>query len=189
MKGGLTDFTSSSLLFWNLLIFIVFQSIFFYFISSAFLFEVLDSKISAIGKFAINGLSKTELEVLKTSLVQNVEEIKDQAEKDEAKRAIENKEFLIERIKNDWLRWVGILFVLSGIGLVVSGSSNWYNVGLMSIVVFAYLTEVWLFFFMMKPYEYIGTYEIIKYINDKIDPSLPEYNVDDIVDLANNVNV
>ena len=177
----MVDFSSTSLLFWNLLIFIVFQSLFFYFISSAFLFEVIDSKIKAIGKFAINGLDDSQLEILKGSLIQKLEEVHDEAMDAEARRAENNKDFLIEKIGYDWVGWVSTLFIISLSGLVLSGSFSKFNIMLMTAVIIAYLTEIWLFFFMMKPYEYIGTYEIIKYVNDRLEPRLPNYTVKDII--------
>lgn len=157
----------------NILIFIIIQSLFFYFISAGFANNIIADKVSRISNIFYKQLQKPQKELLLRQLKEDRESIVEQVNKDKAERDRQNQIFLLYRMGIPAAITLGLfLFSLFGLGLSVFTASLSAYV----FMIFAYLTEVGIYTILMERYEYIGTFEILDIINKE----LPEIDLNNM---------
>jgi len=186
---GYIDFSKVS---WNLLIFVIIQSVFFYAVSSDFVLGIVTNKSQRLGKIIVDQIPKNGVKLpddmripsnfprnsddylqnVKQNLNNRETELEVEAEMEREKRNQKNKDLLIVRMA-PWFT-VGLLALLISTGLAFSGGEFgipiWPELTVYVLILLSYATEVSLFFLMLKRYEYIGTFEILKVINDQLPP-------------------
>ena len=157
----------------NILIFIVIQSLFFYFISAGFANNIIEDKVSRISDIFYKQLERPQKEVLLQKLKKDKQEIEGDVKKDKVTRDKKNQIFLLYRMGIPAVITLGLFIIsLLGLGFTALTTSMWAYIFMM----FAYFTEAGVFGILMNRYEYIGTFEILDIINDK----LPEIEVSKI---------
>jgi len=160
----------SNVLF-NIFIFIVIQAIFFYYVSATFANNIIEDKVNRISDIFYKQLQLPQKQLLLQQLEQEKVNIEEQAALDKQKRDATNAVFLLVRM--------GIIAGLALLGFFGSVYAIWgfdfscYDRWAYFFMMMAYTTEVGVYFILMNRFEYIGTFEILKKINEK----LPEINL------------
>ena len=117
--------------------------------------------------------SEEFLKIMRQNLAVREAELEAEAEVERVKRNKKNRDLLIARIA-PWFG-VGLLSLLVTTGLAFGGGefgvAVWPELSIYGIILLSYATEVMLFFLMLKRYEYIGTFEILKTVNDQLPPN------------------
>lgn len=151
---------SHNILF-NILIFVVIQSIFFFTVSAGFVNNIISDKVGRISDLFYKQLQRPQKLLLLEQLKEDKVKIQDKAEQDKKTRDTKNINDLL--IKMGIPAGVAIvLFLITGFAY---GFSFWYVYVFMFT---AYATEVGVFFILMNRFEYIGTFEILDIINDNL---------------------
>lgn len=149
----------------NILIFIIIQSLFFYFISAGFANNIIEDKVSRISDIFYKQINRPQKQVLLEQLVRDKEEIEDKVKQDKKERDKKNQIFLLYRMGIPaGITLILFLISLYGLGFSVLTSS----ISAYIFMLFAYITEVGVFGILMNRYEYIGTFEILDIINKKL---------------------
>ena len=159
------------LIFVNVLIFILMQTIFFYFVGSRQLEKVINDKVDIVNQYMKYDSSyKSKIkEYMNTEKIKN---IINKAEDEEKERTQEN----IEIIK----KWIGTpLIVLVSLLLIcfiifIIAKKKWTgidNVGL-SLVFTAYLTEICIFFGIIQKYIFLGDQTLYYFLYNLIKKEL-----------------
>lgn len=167
----------------NILIFIIVQSLFFYTISAGFANNIIADKVSRISDLFYKQLQRPQKELLLRQLKEDRESIVEQVNKDKAERDKKNQIFLLYRMGIPAAITLGLflisLYMLGAGGVSLQGIVNTFSSwsGLKSslaagsvyiFMLFAYLTEVGIYTILMQRYEYIGTFEILDIINKEL---------------------
>ena len=175
----------------NILLFIIVQSLFFFWVSAGFANDIISDKVSRISDIFYKQLQRPQKEILLRQLKEDRESIVEQVNKDKTERDKKNAIFLLYRMGIPAAITLGLLIISSymigvgGISLqgIINTVSSWS--GLKSalaeksayvFMLFAYLTEVGIFLILMNRYEYIGTFEIL----DMINKELPELDINNL---------
>lgn len=162
-----------SKVFWNFLVFAIIQTVFFYYVISDFVFNIIDDKVQSIGGIMTKQMSQSQLNNLKQQLEKDISASKDNIDVKSAERDNNNIDFLMKTIGP---LIAGGLFVFAftfwgawNSSVSITGT----DYAVFGVILGSYLTEVALFFIMMNRYEFIGTVEILKAINKKLTPLTP----------------
>ena len=147
----------------NVLIFIIFQTIFFYFVGSKQLDIIISDKVDIINSYiSKNSAAKEELKAFIST--DEISKTLESAEIDENNRISENFKLIG--------MWIGIpcgiilLLLAICVSLMFAFRIQWTgidNVGLLLIVT-AYLTEIILYFGVIKKYNFIGDQKLYYFI-------------------------
>ena len=139
----------------NVLIFILFQTVFFYLVGSEQLGKIIEDKVGIVNEYLqLNNNHKQKLKkLINTNKIQNM---LIEANKEEKERTRNN----IEVIK----KWIGppliIVLVLIFICIIILSISTYKWTGVdstaLTLVVTAYLTEIVIFFGVIKRYDFLG---------------------------------
>ena len=180
---------------WNLLIFVIIQSVFFYTISSDFVLGIVTHKAERLGKIIVDqvptgveeedtgipagivpvdfpGSSDAFLGEMQQNLEEREVELEVEAEIEKEARNVKNRDLILARMA-PWFG-AGLLALLVSTSLAFGGGefgvAVWPELTVYAIILLSYATEISLFFLMLKRYEYIGTFEILKVVNDQLPP-------------------
>lgn len=155
------------LIFVNVLVFIVIQTFFFYFVGSQQLNDIIVNKMGIIKSFIKydNSYKNKVKNYVKSKPIQDILK---KADEEKKTRASQN----IEIIK----QWIGpvLIAVLSililAIIILIATKSKWTGVDnvAISLVFTAYLTEIFIFFGIIKQYEFLGDNTIYRFIYNLI---------------------
>lgn len=164
-----------SKVFWNFLVFAIIQTVFFHTIVSEFAFKIIDDKVTRLGTIISKYMPDSQLAQLEKKLQQSLDSSREATEMEKKKRSVSNYDFL--------LKTVGPLILGGALAFGITFWSAWdsptqitpIDYAVFGVILGSYLTEVGIFFILMNRFEYIGTTEIIKKINDKLPPRIPDF--------------
>jgi hypothetical protein len=151
------------LIFVNVLAFIVIQTSFFYFIGSKQLNEIIANKVGIVKSYIKQDESyKSKVEnYIKSKTIQDMLK---KADEEEKTRTLQNIEVIKKWIGPPFIAVLSILII--SIIILIATKSKWTgvdNVGI-SLVFTAYLTELFIFFGIIKQYEFLGDNTIYRFI-------------------------
>lgn len=153
---------------WNLLIFVIIQSLFFYAVSSEFVLNIVEDKAYRLGRIVANQIPADYRGMAEKEVKDRENELEVEVELSRDERNIKNRNLLLARMAP----WFGggllILLITTWLSLSQEDINFLPELSIYGIILLSYLTEVILFFLMVKRYEYVGTFEILKIINDKL---------------------
>ena len=155
------------LIFVNILAFIVIQTSFFYFVGSKKLNEIIANKMGIVKSF-IKYDDSYKNEVKNYVKSKPIQDILKKADEEEKTRALQNIEIIKQWIGPPFIAALSIIII--AIIILVATKSKWTgvdNVGL-TLVFTAYLTEIFIFFGIVKQYEFLGDNTIYKFIYNLI---------------------
>lgn len=155
--------TETPKILFNIFIFILIQTLFFYFISAEFVNRIIHEKVSRISGIFFKQLNTTQREVVYNYLEKQQIDDAPKVVSEKNTRDAKNCEFLLLRMGIPAL----LTFILFNTSLFVVGLKMFTsNISAYIFMICAYITEIGVFAILMNRYEYIGTLEILNIINN-----------------------
>ena len=168
----------------NIFLFIVIQCLFFYFISSSFVQNIIQDKIARITDIFFKQLEPVQKKMILADLEEEIKKIKPKAEQKKKENAEKNAKMMLLNpgsplfIAPSFI--AGFALLLFIVPFIFSSEQlftfSWEFFLPLFYMLLAYSTEIGIFLILMNRYEYIGTFEILNKINKK----LPSININDI---------
>lgn len=163
----------------NIFLFIVIQSIFFYFVSSSFVKNVIQDKIGRITDIFYKQLNPAQKQIMAKKLEKEIQVLTPKAEESKRENEIKNAHLMLTKpIAPSYIASLALILFI--VPFIFSKDKlfnfSWEFFLPLLYMLLAYGTEVGVFFILMNRYEYIGTFEILNRINNNL-PSIENTNI------------
>lgn len=154
----------------NFLIFAIIQTVFFHTIISQFVDKVIEDKMSKVGDIIRGNLNAKQRAILEQRLQRSLNESRSRTMIIEESRAKKNLRLLVKTI-GPLVAGGAFVFVWTLCSALGKKQVNWeVDLWIGLVLIFSYMTEIALYFILFNRYEFIGTAEILKIINDELAP-------------------